>query len=104
LPRRTAPVLQPSRGRLPVHQQPGAVRPPGADLPPPAGAGEVARGPVAMRSFLAKYWFPVALAAVLLAAVPGLCLFVLQLAGADAGFSQSLESRFHLGYRLAVPA
>src|SRR6516162_4762544 len=54
-------------------------------------------------SFLARYWFPLALAILVVLAVPGLILMVLNLVGADGPVNDWLEENFQLSYHLALP-
>jgi hypothetical protein len=54
-------------------------------------------------SFLARYWFPLALGALFLLAVPGLILLALNLMGADGPVNDWLEENFQLSYHLALP-
>ena len=55
-------------------------------------------------SFLGRYWFPLALCALFLLALPGLLLFALNLVGADGPVNDWLEESFQLSYHLALPA
>ena len=93
------------RGDVPVHQQSGAVRSAGADVPAaaagwcdnccvlagckPVGFDRSFADDVAQRAFLpltiglARAWFPAALIVLLLLAIPGLVLFVLNLLGLE---------------------
>src|SRR5262249_4272203 len=123
-------VLRPPRRDVPVHQQPGAVRPPGADVPAAAGARQIVLGPwssvpgtapgratrdqgpgtkdMAQRSsnpwtFLARYWFPLALVVLLLLAIPGLVLFALPLFGGEGAVNDWLQENFQLSYHLPLP-
>jgi hypothetical protein len=54
-------------------------------------------------SFLARYWFPLALVALLLLGIPGVVLFALNLLGREGLVNRWLEDRFQLSYHLPVP-
>src|SRR6266853_5398457 len=54
-------------------------------------------------SNLARMWFPFALVAVLLLAIPGFILFVLNLFGWETEVSQWLEKTFRLSYHIPIP-
>src|ERR1051326_5559371 len=57
-----------------------------------------------MIEFLKRYWFGLALVAVLVLALPGFILFGLFLAGLDGPANEWLQSRFHLTFHLLVPS
>jgi hypothetical protein len=52
---------------------------------------------------LARAWFPLALLAVLVLALPGLMLFALKVLNRDQGVNRWLGEHFHLTYDVAVP-
>src|SRR5437868_206649 len=54
-------------------------------------------------SNLARMWFPFALVAVLLIAIPGFILFMLNLLGLETEVSQWLERTFNLSYHIPIP-
>src|SRR5437868_10448839 len=54
-------------------------------------------------SNLARMWFPFALVAVLLIAIPGFILFMLNLLGWETEVSQWLERTFRLSYHIPIP-
>src|SRR6516162_9778110 len=54
-------------------------------------------------SMLSRYWFPVALIALLLLAIPGFVLFGLNLFGMDDSVNRDLERDFQLSYHLPIP-
>lgn len=56
-----------------------------------------------MSRFLSRYWFPMALVAVLVLAVPGLILFLLNLLGHDGPANRWLEDNFQLTYHVPLP-
>jgi hypothetical protein len=55
-------------------------------------------------SFLARYWFPLALTPLFLLALPGLLLLALNLVGADGPVNDWLEEELQLSYHMALPA
>src|SRR5947208_2532462 len=54
-------------------------------------------------STLSRMWFPFALVALLILALPGLILYVLNLAGFETEVSKSLEQAFKLSYHIPIP-
>lgn len=56
-----------------------------------------------MKHFLTQYWFPIALALLLLLAVPGVALFALNLFGYEKAVNRWLTDTFQLSYHLPVP-
>src|SRR6266849_1722777 len=54
-------------------------------------------------SNLLRMWFPFALVAVLILALPGLLLFLLNLLGWETDVSQSLEKSLRLSYHIPIP-
>jgi hypothetical protein len=56
-----------------------------------------------MRSFLARYWFALALTGLLILALPGVILFGLNVWGAEGPVNHRLEQAFQLSYHLPVP-
>src|SRR5438445_13530701 len=56
-----------------------------------------------MKGFVARFWFPLALVAVLLCAIPGIVLFALNLFGYEHGVNRRLENNFSLSYHIPVP-
>jgi hypothetical protein len=53
--------------------------------------------------FLSRYWFPMALIALLLVAIPGLVLYVLNLMGSQGPVNQQLESLYQISYHIPIP-
>jgi hypothetical protein len=53
--------------------------------------------------FLGRYWFPTALVLLLLLAVPGIVLFILNLCGLEPDVNQWLEENFQLSYSIPIP-
>src|SRR5438445_7450386 len=51
---------------------------------------------------LARSWFPLALLALLVMAIPGLVLFALHLSGGEAPFNAWLQERFQLTYHIPL--
>src|SRR5947209_31777 len=51
---------------------------------------------------LARSWFPLALLALLVMAIPGLVLFALHLSGREAPFNAWLQERFQLTYHIPL--
>src|SRR6266849_9431470 len=51
---------------------------------------------------LARSWFPLALVALLILAVPGLVLFGLHLSGGEGPFNAWLQDRFQLTYHISL--
>jgi hypothetical protein len=56
-----------------------------------------------MKPFVTRFWFPLCLASLLLAAIPGFVLFGLNLFGYERRVNQWLEDTFHLSYHIPVP-
>ncbi len=54
-------------------------------------------------SFLARYWFPLALIALLVLAIPGFLLYALNLAGQEDPVNRQLEDSFKLSYHIPIP-
>jgi von Willebrand factor type A domain/Aerotolerance regulator N-terminal len=54
-------------------------------------------------AFLARYWFPMALIALLVLAIPGFVLFALNLAGLQDPVNRRLEDTFKLSYHPLIP-
>ncbi len=54
-------------------------------------------------SFLARYWFPLALIALLVLAIPGFLLYALNLAGQEDPVNRQLEGNFKLSYHIPIP-
>jgi hypothetical protein len=54
-------------------------------------------------SFLARYWFPAALIAMLLLAIPGFILFGLNLSGWEGAVNRYLENTYQLSYHIGIP-
>src|SRR5260370_2981504 len=54
-------------------------------------------------SFLARNWFPLALIALLLLAIPGFLLYALNLAGQEDPVNRQLEDTFKLSYHIPIP-
>jgi len=54
-------------------------------------------------SFLARYWFPIALIVVFLLALPGLVLFACNLFGLEGDVNQWLQDSFGLTYSIGLP-
>jgi hypothetical protein len=54
-------------------------------------------------SFLARYWFPIALLLVFLLALPGLILFACNLFGLESDVNQWLQDSFGLTYSIGLP-
>lgn len=54
-------------------------------------------------SFLTRFWFPVALIALLLLAIPGFLLYALNLAGQQDPVNRQLEDSFKLSYHIPIP-
>src|ERR1700687_948117 len=54
-------------------------------------------------SFLARYWFPVALIAMLVLAIPGFLLYALNLARQEVPVNRQLEDTFKLSYHIPIP-
>ncbi|HEX5272817.1 MAG TPA: BatA and WFA domain-containing protein, partial [Gemmataceae bacterium] len=52
---------------------------------------------------LARAWFPVALIALLLLAVPGVALFVLNLLGMESRVNPWLQDNWHVSYHIPIP-
>jgi hypothetical protein len=55
-------------------------------------------------SFLARYWFPLALIGLLLLALPGYVLFALHLKAREGPINRRLEDAYQLSYHLPIPA
>jgi hypothetical protein len=56
-----------------------------------------------MKRFLSRYWFPAALVALLLLALPGIVLLALHLFGLEAAASAWLQEKWNISYHLPVP-
>ncbi len=54
-------------------------------------------------SFLSRYWFPVALIALLFLTIPGFLLYALNLAGQEESVNRQLEDTFKLSYHIPIP-
>src|SRR5713101_1985558 len=54
-------------------------------------------------SFLARNWFPLALIALLVLAIPGFLLYALNLAGQEEPVNRKLEDTFKLSYHIPIP-
>jgi len=54
-------------------------------------------------SFLARYWFPMALIVLLVLAIPGFLLYALNLAGQEDPVNRKLEDGFKLSYHIPIP-
>jgi hypothetical protein len=54
-------------------------------------------------SFLARYWFPLALIGLLALALPGFILFALHLNGQEGEINRRLEAVYQLTYHLPIP-
>src|SRR5437667_732345 len=54
-------------------------------------------------SFLARYWFPLALVALLVLAIPGFLLYALNLARQQEPVNRQLEDTFKLSYHIPIP-
>ena len=54
-------------------------------------------------SYVGRYWFPVALIALLLLAIPGFALYALNLAGQQDPVNRQLEDTFKLSYHIPIP-
>jgi hypothetical protein len=56
-----------------------------------------------MLDFIRRAWFPAALVLLLVLAIPGVLLFVLNLLGLEADVNGWLEKNLHLSYNIAIP-
>jgi hypothetical protein len=54
-------------------------------------------------SFVSRYWFPVALVALLFLAIPGFILYALYLAGEEESVNRQLEDNYKLSYHVPIP-
>ena len=54
-------------------------------------------------ALLARYWFPLALIALLVLAIPGFVLYALNLAGQQEPVNRQLEDSFKLSYHIPIP-
>jgi hypothetical protein len=54
-------------------------------------------------SFVGRFWFPVALIALLALAIPGFMLYALNLAGQQEPVNRQLEDTFKLSYHIPIP-
>jgi hypothetical protein len=54
-------------------------------------------------SFLARFWFPIALGVLFLLALPGLILLALDLCGLESATSAWLQENFNLTYSVGIP-
>src|SRR5437870_13242767 len=54
-------------------------------------------------SYLARYWFPLALIVLLVLAIPGFLLYGLNLAGQQDPVNRQLEDTFKLSYHIPIP-
>src|SRR5207249_56896 len=54
-------------------------------------------------SYLARFWFPLALIALLLLAIPGFLLYALNLTGQEDPVNRQLENSFKLSYHIPIP-
>ena len=59
--------------------------------------------PQPVKSGLARAWFPLALVALLVLAIPGAVLFAMNLLGRETAANNWLQDRFSLSYHLALP-
>ena len=57
-----------------------------------------------MIRFLGRYWFALALVALLLAAIPGVILFCMHVWGVEGPFNRWLQDNYELTYHLPVPS
>ncbi|HLJ91875.1 MAG TPA: BatA and WFA domain-containing protein, partial [Gemmataceae bacterium] len=62
----------------------------------------MARGSTTRLAGLARIWFPLALLALLVLAIPGLMLFGLHLYGGEGAFNSWLQDRFQLSYHIPL--
>jgi hypothetical protein len=62
----------------------------------------MATRPSSRLPLLARFWFPLALLALLILAIPGLVLFALHLTGGEAPFNTWLQDRFQLTYHISL--
>jgi hypothetical protein len=53
--------------------------------------------------WLARAWFPIAVLALIVLALPGLALFIFSIAGMENEVNEYLESRYRMSYHLALP-
>jgi hypothetical protein len=56
-----------------------------------------------LTSFLARYWFPIALGVLFLLALPGLLLLALDLFGLESATSSWLQENFNVTYSVGIP-
>lgn len=56
-----------------------------------------------MLNFLRRYWFPLALVGLVLLAIPGIVLFILNFTGYDGTVNAWLRDTFNLTYHLPIP-
>src|SRR5581483_591840 len=53
-----------------------------------------------MKSFITRFWFPLALVALLVCSIPGMVLFALNLFGYEQGVNRWLENNLGLSYHI----
>src|SRR5438552_2686853 len=54
-------------------------------------------------TFLARYWFPMALVALVVLAIPGLILFTTDLVGKEGDINRWLEDNYKLSHHIPIP-
>src|SRR6516225_4078889 len=54
-------------------------------------------------TFLGRYWFPLALIALLILAIPGIVLFIINLNGQEGPLNRWLEQHTQLSYHVLIP-
>jgi hypothetical protein len=63
----------------------------------------ITRPSAAPLDFIRRFWFPTALIVLLILAIPGVALFVLNIFGMEGDVNRWLETNFKLSYSIPIP-